>query len=178
MEEKEKEFKSKREVCEFLKVPTIPKQKWDGKSDFDYGIAIVKRVTGDEELAVCSMKKNISDKVRIIKDFGTIPFTDIIDVYPIPPYMEDDIDNMDFTDEASKEAMEALLQEKRGLIDQGIDKPDEKVYEWGYPAIGNKKEAIAFLKSKSLRGKLPTNDAALKSKLRVMYHEEISKLNK
>ena len=170
------EIKFKKNVCLFLGIPSIPLKEWDGKTSFDRGVAIVKRIVGTEDYAICSFDSRSDTSVRIIKDFGKIPFNAIVKIFPVPPYMEDNIKDMDL-DESSKEAMEELLNNKKEIIEDGTKKPKEEMYEWGYPFIKDKIEAVAFLKNKNLKGRIPTSDDVLKNKLRVMYYTEKNKKN-
>ena len=154
-----------------LGIPKCPKKKWDNESSFDSGIAIVRRITGSEHCAICTFNSTTDSGVRIIKDFGAEPFVGIVAVYPIPAYMDDNIEKMDIDDE-SREAMEDLLREKEEIINKDVEKPKIEEYEWGYDFIHNKQEAVAFLKTKKLKGNLPTKDEVIKAKLRVMYRNE------
>lgn len=166
------EIRFKKEICQTLGIPSIPKKEWDKKTSFDNGVAVIRRITDKEDYAICSFNSEMDDYIRIVKDFGFEPFKEIVTVYPIPPYMEDNINDMDFDDESSKEAMEELLQKKKEIVNEGIDKPKVETYEWGYPFIKEKREAIAFLKKQNLKGRIPTNDEVLKAKLRAMYRNE------
>lgn len=160
------------EICEFLNIPSIPNKEWDGKSSFESGVAIVKTVCDTEECAVCTFNNKVDKVAKIIKVWGSDPFLKILNVYPVPLYMEDDITKMDFHDESSKEAMEALLEEKKQLINEGIDKPKDDTSEWGYSFIHDKKEAVAFLKTKKIKGAIPTKEEVLKMKLKALYRSE------
>lgn len=164
-------------ICQFLGIPSIPKKKWDNETSFDSGVAIIKRITDVEDYAVCSFNKETDDSVRIIKDFGFEPFVEIIDIYPVPAYMEDNIDKMQL-DEESKQAMEELLQEKKEIVNKDVEKPKVEIYEWGYPFIKDRKSAEEYLRKKGLKGRIPTNKITLQAKLQCMYREEQNKLNK
>lgn len=168
----EESKKFEKEVCKFLNIPSLPKNEWDKKSSFDNGVAIVKRLHGGEELAVCRFNSEADTDVRIIKDFGFEPFTEIISVYPIPSYMEDNITKMTFNDSTSEEAMKALLLEKNELTSGKTEDKKEEEYEFGFPFIKDKKEAIAYLKSKNPKAKISPNIDVIKNKLKVMYHNE------
>lgn len=163
--------KYEKNVCSALNIPSIPLKEWDGKTSFDSGVALVERITGDEEYAICSFSSEIEESVHIVKDFGHIPFSKVIKVFPVPAYMDDNIENMDLDDD-SKLAIESLISQKKEIVNEGVDVPKEEVYEWGYPFIKDRQAAIAFLKDKKLKGRIPTSDDVLKSKLKVMYHSE------
>lgn len=160
------------EVFKYLNIPSCPKKLWDEKTSFNYGVAVVKRFSGELSYAICSFDKKVDKKVKVIKDFGLEPFIEITSIYPVPAYMDDDMDRMDFADEDSKIAIEKLLQEKDELIHKDIDTPEEVVNEWGYPFITNMKEATAFLKSKNGQEKIPVKKDVLKAKLCAMYYNE------
>lgn len=164
-----------KEICEFLKIPKIPQKEWDGKSSFESGVAVIGGIYGGEDYAVCAFDKNIDKEVRIIKVWGSQPFNKITTIYPVPSYMDDDITKMDFKDEESKEAMDALLSEKKELIDRDVDKPIDNKCEWGYDFIHNKQEAVAFLKTKKIKGAIPTKEEVLKMKLKALYRSEQKK---
>lgn len=166
-------IKNEKQVIDFIKCP-IPKKQWDKKSSFTTGVALVKRITGEVDYAVCSFNSEIDENIKIIKDFGLVPFVEIVNVFPIPEYMEDNISDMDL-DEGSKEAMEQLLQEKQDVVDKDVKKEKVVTYEWGYDFIQNKQEAIAFLKTKQIKGRIPVNEDVLKAKLREMYHSQQKK---
>ena len=162
------EYKFKKNVLKELNSP-MPKKKWDGKTQFDKGIAVVERVTGEKTYALCSCHDGKS--ISIIKDFICIPFKNILEVYPSLPYMEDDINNMDIKDEDSKEAMEGLLKEKEEIINDNKELEDMGG-EWGFDFIHDKEEALAFLKEKITNGRLPQKEEVIKAKLKAMYHEQ------
>ena len=44
--------------------------------------------------------------------------------------------------------------------------------EWGFDFIHDKEEALAFLKEKITKGRLPQNEEVIKAKLKAMYHEQ------
>lgn len=166
-------IKNEKEVIGFIKCP-IPKKQWDKESSFTTGVAIVRRITDEEDYAVCSFNKETDDNVKIIKDFGLSPFIEIVNVFPIPEYMEDNISDMDL-DEESKAAVEQLIGEKQEAINKDVKKKESVAYEWGYDFINNKQEAVAFLKTKQAKGRIPVNEDVLKAKLREMYHSEQKK---
>ena len=172
------EIRFKKEVCRLLGIPNIPKKEWDNETSFDNGVAVIKRITDIEDYAVCSFNSETDENVRIKKDFGFEPFMGIVAIYPVPAYMEDNIEDMDLDDDSSKEAMEELLQEKKEIVNEGIEKPKIKMSEWGYDFIKNKADAIAYLKTQNLKGRIPTNEEVLKAKLCAIYRNEQRNKNK
>lgn len=168
------DYKFKKEVLKELNSP-MPKKKWDGKTPFDKGIAVIERVTGEKTHALCACKDG--EHVNIIKDFTYIPFKKILEVYPSLPYMEDDMNNMDIEDEDSKEAMEGLLKEKEDIVNDNKE-PEDMGGEWGFDFIHDKEEALAFLKEKTPKGRLPQQEEVIKAKLKAMYHDQQVEKNK
>ena len=59
-------IKNEKQVIDFIKCP-IPKKQWDKKSSFTTGVAVVKRITGEEDYAVCSFNSEIDENIKIIK---------------------------------------------------------------------------------------------------------------
>ena len=165
-----------KQICEYLKIPKCPKKKWDKESSFIFGVAAVNRITDEVGYAVCRFDKEKDDAPRIIKDFNPIPFNRIIEVYPIPSYLDQETEKVDL-DEKSKEAAKALVEEQKTLVEGLEDKKVDEIPEWGYEEIHNKEEGLAFLKTKNLKGKLPTREEAIKAKL-VLLRSEDDKQNK
>lgn len=165
---------SKLEVCKYLGIPDIPKKLWNEKSSFDKGVCLLKCVDNSEIFGICSY--NEEKGLRVIKVFNSIPFTKIISVYPIPSYMDDDIEQMEFDSDESTEAMEQLLKEKEEIVKKDVEKPKIEDYEWGFPFIVNKEQAMAYLKEQykkdKIKGAIPTKDEVLKAKLKVLYAKQ------
>ena len=163
-----------KEVFTFLNIPKCPKKEWDGKEEFAFGVAVVHRVIGTEEYAVCTFNPTKDKKPRIIKDYGHSAFDDILKVYPVPPYLDEDVDAFDL-DESSKEAVREAIQDKKAIIEESEKKEDVVVNEWGYEFIHNKEEGIAYLKSLKIKGKIPEKEEAIKMKLQLIAKEENNK---
>ena len=161
-----------KEACLFANIPACPKKEWDGKRSFDTALVVVEKVTGVKAFAIGAYDSEKDTEVRVKKVFGQEPFTSILNVFPVPNYMEDDIEKMQLETDESKEAMEQLLQEKKELINEGTEPVEIESYEWGYPFITNNKQAVAYLKSQNVKGRIPTSDDVLKAKLKVMYLNE------
>src|SRR5574344_2141605 len=141
---------SKLEVCKYLGIPDIPKKLWNEKSSFDKGVCLLKCVDNSEIFGICSY--NEEKGLRVIKVFNSIPFTKIISVYPIPSYMDEEI------------------------VKKDVEKPKIEDYEWGFPFIVNKEQAMAYLKEQykkdKIKGAIPTKDEVLKAKLKVLYDKK------
>lgn len=162
-----------KEVLLNLQIPSIPKKEWNGKSEFNKGVALVLRMSGVENYAICRFNKEMDEKPRVVKDFSVESFVKILACYPIPDYAESDLENMQFDNEESKEAMQELLEEKEEEVMKGVNKDEEKLPEWIFPFIKNQAEAVAYLKSKKVRNAHSLKDAeAIKAKLYVIYMDE------
>lgn len=166
-----------KEVCQYLNVP-MPKKEWDGETSFDKGVALVRCMTGGEVYAACKYDAEKDKKPCISKVFSSEPFNEILKIYPVPAYMDDDIKTMDLKDEDSVDAMKGLLAEKQEFINKDIVVKPVVEFEWGYPFINNIQEATAFLRTRQPKGKISTNAEVLKNKLRVMYFNEQNKNKK
>lgn len=169
------------EVVKFLGLPSIPKKEWDGKSDFEKGVAVLTLTSGQEAYAVCSFdNEKGKSKPSITKVFGQEPFIEIKSVYVVPSYMvtEDDVDDMDLDDE-SKQQAKMILEEAKDAQDDGQDVQDvvDKLPEWIFPEITNKDEAQAWLrqynKKNKIKGKIPSNDETLKLRL-LSIHSQLT----
>lgn len=159
-----------KQILLTLQIPSIPKKEWDGKSEFNKGVCLVKRWSGMENYAICRFNKELESSPRVVKDFSQETFVEILACYPIPDYAENDVDNMMFDSEESKEAMKELLEEKEEEVMKGVDKEEEVLPEWIFPFIKTQSEAIAYLKSKKVRNAHSLKDAdAIKAKLYVIY---------
>ncbi len=169
------------EVVKFLGLPSIPKKEWDGKSDFEKGVAVLTLTSGQEAYAVCSFDNEKGrSKPSITKVFGQEPFIEIKNIYVVPSYMvtEDDVDDMDLDDE-SKQQAKMILEEAKDAQDDGQDVQDavDKLPEWIFPEITNKDEAQAWLrqynKKNKIKGKIPSNEETLKLRL-LSIHSQLT----
>jgi len=160
------------DVCKHLNIPKLPKKEWDGTTPFDNGVALIKRVYGNEDYAVCRYDPDKNIKPTVKKDFGTEPFIEILNVWPIPDYMDANVDDMDL-DEDSKENMKSLLDEKEEESTQTlvtVEDPLEKLPEWIYENVHNIQEAQAIIRQYGkAKGKISSNEDVLKSKLYDLY---------
>lgn len=162
-----------KQVLLTLQIPSLPKRTWDGESEFNKGICLVRRMSGRENYAICRFNKDLDERPKVIQDFSLETFVEVLTCYPIPDYAETDIENMQFDSEDSKEAMQELLEEKEEEVMKGVNKEEEVLPEWIYPFIKTQAEAIAYLKSKKVRNAHSLKDAdAIKAKLYVMYMDE------
>ena len=164
-----------KEVCAKLRIPSIPKREWDGKSSFQTGVAVVGLRTNRDAYAIATFD-NENDKIpRVTKVFSDEPFGIIRKVFIVPEYMEvEDVDTLDL-DETSKANAASLAREAHTIEIEGTDDEDEykNLPEWVFDAITNKEEAIAWLaayrKQNKIRGKMPKNEDTIKSCLLAAY---------
>lgn len=166
-----------KEVCAQLRIPSIPKREWDGKSSFQTAVAVVTLRTGYDAFAVATFNKDIDKIPRIIKVFSDEPFSIIRKLFIVPEYMNvNDIDSLDL-DDASKANAATLAQEAEAIEAEGTDEENEykNLPEWVFPEITNKDEAIAWLsayrKENKIRGKMPKNEDTIKSCLLSAYSQ-------
>lgn len=167
----EKKIGLEKEVMEHLKLPKCPKNEWDGKEEFAFGVAVLHRIIGTEEYAICTFNPKKHDKPVVIKDFGNSAFDKILRIYPVPAYLDEDVDAFDL-DEESKEAVKEVIDDKNATISEGEKVEEEPINEWGYDFIHDKEEAIAYLKTLKLKGKIPEKEDAIKMKLQLLAKEE------
>lgn len=167
---------TKKEVCKTLGIPDIPKKKWDGESSFDKAACTIECIDGSTHYGICSYNKDTDSNIKITNVFNTIPFVKVIDVYPLPLYMDDNVDEMEFDDDESYNYVNQLLEEKEEIINKGVEPSPIEEFEWGYPFIANKEQAMAYMKElykkDKKKGAIPTKDEVLKSALRVRYNME------
>lgn len=171
-----------REVCDYLGIPSIPKRKWDGKTSFKDGVAVVD--LGNElyayAVATFDAEKDASPKVK--KVFMLEKFVGIREVYVVPPYMDGDVQSFDMSDEDKQRAL-AILEEAKELEMDGVEQqaPEMPENEYFFDSIHNDEEAQAFIKaynmSNRIRGRVPSDHEAIVMKLSVMY-ADLQKNNK
>lgn len=164
------------EICEALRLPKIPKKKWDGKSSFRNCVAVVKTSTGIEVYAVASFDSEKDEKPRIVKVFCQEPFNEIGDIFIVPTYMNvEDIKDADL-DEESKKRAEELAKEAKEIEDDGVsEEVKEPENEYYFDHIHSDEEASAFIasynKTNKLRARVPKTHEGLVMRLSVIYAE-------
>jgi len=163
------------EVCEYLKIPSVPKKEFDGKTSFKDGVAIVRLTTDDLAYATCTFNAETDKEPRIKKVFTQATFLNIEKVFVVPTYMDtSDIENADL-DEQSKEAAQRLADEANELTEQEEEKLELPQNEWVFDEIHNKEEAMAWIKSynqtNKIRGRVPEDEETLKLRLLAIQSE-------
>lgn len=162
-----------KEICGFLGIPTIPKRKWNGKSSFKRGVAVVE-LTDGQAYAVATFDAETDEQPKIIKVFDLAQYKSIIDIFVVPEYMDTDVDSMDLDDD-SKQSAKFLVEEANEKIDPKmvIDEPANEYY---FDNIHNDEQAAAFIKaynkSHKIKGRVPNSHEGLIMKLSVIYANE------
>lgn len=170
-----------KQVIKELRLPSIPKKEWDGKSSFDRGVAVVGTLTGGEAYAIATFNKEKDEKPRIIKVFSYEPFQKIKKILVVPEYMDKgNPDELDL-DDASKKAAE-LLQQRAQDAEKGGDGEgdgEETVLpenEYCFDNIHDDDEAHAFLeayyKQNGIKGTVPTKHDTMVAKLTAIWQEQ------
>jgi len=175
-------IKNEKEICEYLKIPSIPKKKWDGKTNYDKGVSIAETTTGEKMYLVTSYKET-DTRQKVLKVFSVMRFIRILETYVVPDYMSDisDIDDMDL-DEKSKENAERLLVEAEIMENDFANEEDEKVKnEYYFDFITNDEEAKAFIaaynEKNKIEGRIPKEHNAIVMRLAVIYKDSQNKKN-
>lgn len=167
-------IKYEKEIIEWLNLPSIPKKKWDGKTGFRDGVAVIKHNMGSESYAVATFDPECDEMPRIKKVFGLEPYFEIGDIFVVPAYMNEDVESFDLDDE-SKKAAQRLIEEAHELEMEGVEEKKVELPEWVFDHIHNIDEAIAFCKDyrkrNRIKGALPKTEETLKAYLYVIYKD-------
>lgn len=167
---------NEKEVVAWLNLPSIPKKKWDGKSSFLDGVAVLEYADGGLGYAIATFDAQNDPEPRIKKVFGMRQYVGIQDIYVVPSYMDENIDDMDL-DERSKAKAKEVLDEAKELEEEGTkeENPMSQLPEWIFPEINSKQEAEAWLRNFQSRnkqkGRIPTTDENIKLRLFAIYSE-------
>lgn len=169
------------EVCAFLRIPSIPKKAWDGKSAFKRGVAVLCSVHGNDCYGVVTYDPSADLKPRVIKVFGDAAFTDIKDVVVIPSYMDaPKPEDTDLDDESKKRLAElekeAVEAENEGVGEDKVEVPEN---EYFFDHIHNDEEGRAFIeawnKSNHIKGSAPKKHDTIVMRLGVIWAEQNKK---
>lgn len=164
------------EICKALRLPSIPKKKWDKKSGFRNCVAVVKTISGIEVYAVASYDPEKDNEPRIVKVFSQEPFNEVGDIFIVPQYMDvDDIRDADLDDESKKRA-EELAKEAKEIEDEGAEEEvKEPENEYYFSHIKDDDMARAYIaaynKTNKIKGKVPKTHEGLVMRLSVIYAE-------
>lgn len=166
-------IKFEKEICEFLKLPSIPKKAWDKETPFDKGVAVVKLAFDEKAYAVARYDINKDKEPNIIKVFASEPFFGIEEIFVVPAYMETDVKDADLDDESKKKA-EELAKQAEEIENEGdkdvIDAPENEYY---FDNITNDEEAIAFItaynQKNGIKGAVPKKHDTIVMRLAVIF---------
>lgn len=167
---------NEKEICQYLGIPSIPKKKWDGKKPFRSGVAITELRNGmGEAYAVATFDTDRDNKPRIKKVFSMLPYDKVVEIFIVPDYMNENVDDMDFTDDDKKKA-QWLIDEANEIV-AGHDGEQEVVAEnknpYLFDHIHNDDEARAYIaaynKANRIKGRVPASHEALLMRLSVIY---------
>lgn len=164
------------EVCKHLNIPAIPKKKWDGKTHFKKGVAVVELSGGIESYAVCKFDEDDSTPY-VVKAFDNEPFGSMKEIFVVPQYMDEVNFKTADLDEESKERMKLIQQEAKDLemedVGEDIELPKN---EYFFDNIKSDDEAKAFIKAYNKRNRLnarvPKTHQELIMRLSVIWMEE------
>jgi hypothetical protein len=164
-----------KEICEFLRLPSIPKKEWDGKSAFAKGVAVVKTSLGNLDYVAATFNTEKEEKPRIVKVFSQVPFDSIEQIFIVPDYMDTDVSDADL-DEESKKHAEMLAKEAEEIENEGTEKEvSNPENEYLFDHIHNDDEARAYIasynKTNKIKGRVPKTHEGLVMRLAVIYSE-------
>lgn len=166
----------KQDACNYLRLPDIPKKKWDGKTSFEYGVGVAVTKNDEHCYVIVSFDAETDEEPRIKKVFGYDIIKCVEEVFVVPSYMNDDnIDKMDLDEESKKRAQEISKEaheiENEGVADE-VKTPDN---EWFFDEIHDRQEAEAFIKAynkrNKIKGSVPRSEETLKMRLGVIWSE-------
>lgn len=170
-----------KEILEYLGIPSVPKKRWDGKSAFKDGVAVVRLSGGFNAYAVATCD-GLGVEPRVKKVFTDEPFSDIVDIFPVPSYMNSDVETMDL-DEQSKINAQSLLDEAGELEKEVVhDVNDDNGNEYFFPDVRNDDEAVAFIKSyneaNGIKAGVPKSHDGIVARLAVIWSDTNNTNNK
>ena len=160
----------------------IRKKKWDGKTSFKVGVAVIELQYGAQAYAVTTFDSDSDSEPRVKKVFSLEQFVKVSEIFVVPSYMDEDIEHMDL-DEQSKQAAQRLLDEAHELENEGIEEKIEMPKnEYFFDIIHNDEEAMAFIKSYNkanrVKGRIPRDHETIVMKLSVIWSNLQNKNNK
>lgn len=172
----------KQEVLSFLKIPSIPRKPWDGKSSFKNGVAVLKSERGEEYYGVASFDAENDEKPRITKVFSLVPFVGVGDIFVVPSYMDDDVESFDLADEESRKAAERILGEAKEMEMEGVKEEEFELpkHEYVFDFITSDEQGQAYIrqynKQKGIKkGRVPQQHDAIIMRLAAIYAEQNDK---
>ena len=169
-----------KEVLAFLNLPSLPLKKFDGKSSFKDGVAILQLASGNEAYAVATFDNEKDEEPRVRKTFSQEQFNAVKEIFVVPSYMDTETESFDL-DKESKEAAERLADEAKELENDGVDETHTQLpeNEYLYDFIHNDEEAVAYItaynKKNKIKGKIQKKHDAIVARLMVIWSEENKK---
>lgn len=164
-----------KEITTHLNIPKIPKKEWDGTSFFKVGVAILELRSGERAYAVASFREG-DNMLRIRKVFSTDVYTKILGIYPVPAYMDMNIDSFD-VDEESKKRLKDIAKEIDEI--ENSEKEEENTNPYFFDNIHNDEEARAFIESymkrNRIKGNAPKKHDSILMRLSVIYSQQNKK---
>lgn len=168
-------IKFEKEICSFLNLPKLPVKEWDGKTPFDFGVAVIKLGGDDKAYAVARFHTETEQKPTVIKVFSGEPFYDIEKVFIVPEYMKTDVQDADLDAESKKKA-EQLAQEAAEIENDGTPKMELPENPYLFDNIHTDEEAIAFItaynQKNGIKGVAPKKHDTILNRLLVIYSEQ------
>lgn len=169
-----------KEVCQMLNIPSIPLKTFkEINRSFKFGVAVTELYGDRLAYAVCTYDSENDKEPRIIKTFAREQYYSVKEIFVVPDYMDNNVEETDL-DEESKKAAERLAQEAAELEEgeDGIVKETEELEgegDWVFPSIHSRDEAEAFLRDYNKRnkigGRIPKTDENIKLRLMTIYAE-------
>ena len=166
----------KKDVCDHLRLPDIPKKKWDGSSSFEYGVGIANTKNDEQVYVAVSFDSEKDKEPRIKKTFGYDIISSIAEIFVVPAYMDDsNIEKMDLDEASKKRAME-IAKEAKEIENEGVaDNIEMPENEYFFDHIHDDNEAHAFIESynrkNKIKGSIPRKHEALVMRLGVIWAE-------
>lgn len=171
-----------KEILLHLNIPSIPKKKWDGKSSFWRGVAVIETQDGSTAYAVATFNAESDEAPRITKVFSVGAFVSYGDIFIVPNYMNDNVDTFDLPDDKSKQAAQSLIEEAKEMEMEGVDEPQTEIpeHEYFFPFITNDEEAQAYIRNYNRergrrKGAIPSTHESIVLKLAAIYAEQQNK---
>lgn len=164
------------DVCNYLRLPDIPKKKWDGATSFENGVAIAVTRTDELCYVVVSFNSEEEAEPRVKKVFGYDVIKEIKDIFVVPAYMDDNnIEEMDLDEESKKRAKE-IAEEAKEIENEGVaDKIETPDNEYFFDEIHNDEEARAFIdaynKRNKIKASIPRKHDTIVMRLGVIWSE-------
>lgn len=150
-------IKYEKDILLHLDIPSIPLKKWDGKSSFKRGVAVLTLFDETQAFAVATFDADTDNAPRVIKVFSLEPYKSFEVTRVVPDYM--DIESVDSWDvpEQSKRAAKVIADEVRELQEENVTHTTMPENEYCFDFIHTDEEAQAYLRSWNKRNGLKRN---------------------